>query len=40
MLCEQVLKEKYPETPIVVWGHPSRGGDQGKHFHYKLVRVY
>mmetsp|Transcript_6346 Transcript_6346/g.14052 ORF Transcript_6346/g.14052 Transcript_6346/m.14052 type:complete len:468 (-) Transcript_6346:1499-2902(-) len=30
----KVLKEKYSTVPIVCWGHVTKGGEQGKHYHY------
>ncbi|KAF5837331.1 hypothetical protein DUNSADRAFT_4539 [Dunaliella salina] len=32
----KVLRDQFHETPIVCWGHPSRGGDKGKHYHHAL----
>jgi hypothetical protein len=33
----KVLKEKYPNTPIIGLGPKSKGGEQGKHYHGWVV---
>lgn len=33
----KVLRDQYPNTVIVCWGHPKKGGDKGKHYHVPLV---
>eukprot|EP00197_Chlamydomonas_leiostraca_P004858 CAMPEP_0202869018 /NCGR_PEP_ID=MMETSP1391-20130828/11616_1 /ASSEMBLY_ACC=CAM_ASM_000867 /TAXON_ID=1034604 /ORGANISM="Chlamydomonas leiostraca, Strain SAG 11-49" /LENGTH=227 /DNA_ID=CAMNT_0049549263 /DNA_START=111 /DNA_END=790 /DNA_ORIENTATION=+ len=32
----KVLRDQHPETVVVCWGHVSKGGDQGKHYHHGL----
>lgn len=32
-----LLKEKYPDVPVVCWGHPKKGGEAGKHYHASVV---
>lgn len=32
-----VLKEKFPEVPVICWGHAKKGGKQGENYHYTMV---
>ena len=34
----KVIKEKYPDVPVICWGNTKKGGDLGKHYHATLVR--
>ncbi|GLC75881.1 hypothetical protein PLESTF_001699900 [Pleodorina starrii] len=32
----KVIKEKYPDVPVICWGNPKKGGDLNKHYHATL----
>ncbi|KXZ46137.1 hypothetical protein GPECTOR_46g206 [Gonium pectorale] len=32
----KVIKEKYPDVPVICWGNPKKGGELNKHFHATL----
>ncbi|KAG2496069.1 hypothetical protein HYH03_005988 [Edaphochlamys debaryana] len=32
----KVLKERHPDVPVICWGKPKSGGEQGKHYHATL----
>eukprot|EP00198_Chlamydomonas_reinhardtii_P011424 XP_001700761.1 predicted protein [Chlamydomonas reinhardtii] len=33
----KVIKEKYPDVPVICWGNTKKGGDLGKHYHATLA---
>ena len=34
----QVLREKHPNVPVIGWGCQKKAGEQGKEWHYYIVR--